>query len=406
MSETEDIWLQAREWFNNMNQNSRNQMILTMYKLCIGIRDISHEKLMEAINNQWNEKFNKQSEFIKRLTIENEILSKNQENGINTLVNKIKDLESNLNNSVNVLSSKITPSSNGKLGEDYIDQILSKIPNSSFINITQQKGGGDFLLVLGDIKIMIESKNWTNSSIKGNPKEIENFRKTAVQAKEERDVDFAIMALHRVTDIKGRPMEIEIENTKNGAMMLLYVTNLFNHPDRILYAIDAGILLLKQQSQYKIDKERFIYQINNFMKGISNMEESIKDRQKIIKDLNILTIKDTEQLLTLKHMLDDVLNNTDQLTIKDKIIKYYIDIMKTNKNQKITKHMLETKCLENKIPARHVRLLGGIKAIKELAIKHIGDNKQLYGSIEGINNIDQIYSDDNNDNNSDISDSE
>lgn len=405
MSETEDIWLQAREWFNNMNQNSRNQMILTMYKLCIGIRDISHEKLMEAINSQWNEKFNKQSEFIKRLTIENEILSKNQENGINTVVNKIKDLESNINNSVNVLSSKITPSSNGKLGEDYIDQILSKIPNSSFINITQQKGGGDFLLVLGDIKIMIESKNWTNSSIKGNPKEIENFRKTAVQAKEERDVDFAIMALHRVTDIKGRPMEIEIENTKNGAMMLLYVTNLFNHPDRILYAIDAGILLLKQQSQYKIDKERFIYQINNFMKSISNMEESIKDRQKIIKDLNILTIKDTEQLLTLKHMLDDVLNNTDQLTIKDKIIKYYIDIMKTNKNQKITKHMLETKCLENKIPARHVRLLGGIKAIKELAIKHIGDNKQLYDSIEGINNIDQIYSDDNNDNNSDISDS-
>jgi hypothetical protein len=37
----------AKKWFNNMNPMSRNQMIVTMYKLCLTTRDVSHEKLIE-----------------------------------------------------------------------------------------------------------------------------------------------------------------------------------------------------------------------------------------------------------------------------------------------------------------------------------------------------------------------
>ena len=371
----DQLFEDARAWFNNMNPTSRNQMIVTMYKLCLTTRDMSHEKLIESLNAQWNEKFNKQIDFIKRLTMENEVLSKNQELGINVVVNKLKDLESNLNssfhatnNEISGLSSKITPSANGKIGEDYIDKLLSKIPNSSFTNVTQSKGSGDFLFVTGEIRIMIESKNWTDSSIKGNPKELDNFRKTAIEAKEEGKIDFAIMALHRVTSLKGRAMEIEMEITKKGSLILLYVTNLFNHPERILYAIDAGILLLKQQSQHTIDKDRFVYQINSFLKGIDGIEESIKERQKIIKDMTSLVKKDSEQILNLKHMLDNILNNTEQVSIKDRVIGFYTDLVKIN-GQRITKSMLETKCLENKIPARYVRTIGGIKTIKELALK-------------------------------------
>jgi hypothetical protein len=384
---SDQLFEDARSWFNNMNPTSRNQMILTMYKLCLTTRDISHEKLIETLNGQWNDKVQKQLEFIKRLTMENEVLAKNQDLGINAVVNKINQMESNLNNSIRSanteiigLSSKITPSTNGKLGEDYIDQLLSKIPNSSFTNVTQSKGSGDFLFVTGDIHIMIESKNWTDSSIKGNPKELENFRKTAIEAKEERGVDFAIMALHRVTSLKGRAMEIEMEMTKKGSLMLLYVTNLFNHPERLLYAIDAGILLLKQQSQQTINKDKFVYQINSFLKCIDAIDESIKERQKIIKDLNNLCKKDSEQSMLMRQMLDNILNNTEQIPIKDRIVNFYIDLMRTS-GQKITKSMLETKCLENKIPARHVREIGGIKIIRQMALeKSKTDNDSEHGS--------------------------
>lgn len=371
----DQFFQEAREWFNGMNADSRNQMILVLYKLCLSTRDLSHEKLINSLNSQWTEKFNKQTEHVKHLTIENEVLTKHQEIGINAVVNKINQMETNLNNSIRTtsseivgLSSKITPSANGKLGEDYIDQLLSKIPNSSFTNVTQSKGSGDFLFVTGDIRIMIESKNWTDSSIKGNPKEIDNFRKTAINSKEEGIIDFAIMALHRVTSLKGRAMEIEMEITKKGSLILLYVTNLFNHPERILYAIDAGILLLKQQSQHAIDKDKFVYQINSFLKGIDGIDLSIKERQKIIKDLTSLTKKDSDQLMNLRQMLDNIINNTEQIPIKDRLINFYLDLKKTH-GDKITKSMLETKCLENKIPARVVREAGGIKAIKAFALE-------------------------------------
>lgn len=367
----EQLFEDARIWFNGMNPTSRNQMILTMYKLCLTTRDISHEKLIETLNGQWNDKVQKHLEYIKRLTMENEILNKNQETSTNLIVGQLKNLELNLSTSVNTLSSKITPSANGKIGEDHIDQILGRIPNSSLTNVTQSKGSGDYLLVLSGIQIMIESKNWTDSSIKGNPKELELFRKTAIEAKEENGIDFAIMALHRVTSIKGRAMEIEIEMTKKGALMLLYVTNLFNHPERLTYAIDAGILLLKQQSQYAVDKDKFIYQINNFLKSIDSFDESIKERQRIIRDLTNQCKKDSDQAMSMRLMLDNILNNTEQIPIKDKVINFYIDLMKTK--QKVTKSMLEAKCLENKIPCRHVREIGGIKLIREMALEKINE---------------------------------
>jgi len=377
-SQTPPEWEDARVWFNNMNVQSRNQLILTMYKLCLSTKDISHEKLTESINNSWSEKMKNQIEVNKHLILENEVLTKNQSLSVGTLTCALKDLELSISNTMNGISQKITPSSNGKLGEDYIDELLSKIPNSEFYNRTQSKGSGDFLYVTGGIRIMIESKNWTNSSIKGNPKEIDNFRKTAIEAREDGEppIDFAIMALHRVTDIKGKALDIELVYTKKGSLMLIYVTNLFNHPERILYAIDAGLLLLNQQSQQSIESDKFLYQVDNFVKGIEHMEESIKERNKQIKDANNLIKKDSEQLMTLKQMLDNILTNSDQVPIKERVINFCSELITLHGEQKVSKIMLETKCLEHKIPGRWVRESGGIKIIKQLALEKLNKSKE------------------------------
>ena len=361
------LWNELRNWFNNMNINSRNQMILTMYKLCLGTKDTSHEKLSESLNTQWTERLNKQLEITKRLTMENTVLSKNQETGLGTMISALKDLELNISNTMNSISLKITPSANGKLGENYIEELLGKIPNVSLINKTQIKGSGDFLFVTGGIRIMIESKNWTNSSIKGNPKELENFRRTAIEAREEDTIDFAIMALHRVTELKGKAMDIEMVYTQRGRLMLLYVTNLFNHPERILYAIDTGLLLLTQQSQQSVDSDKFLYQVDNFMRGIGHMEESVKERTKQIRDMNHLIKKDSDQLMTLRQMLENILSNTEQLPLKDRIVKLCSELITQHGENKVTKVMLENKCLEQKIPARFVREYGGIKILKKIA---------------------------------------
>lgn len=376
---SEDVWKKARDWFNGMDPSSRNNMILTMYNLCLTTRDISHEELANTLNSQWGEKYNKQVECIKQLMIENEVLTKNQESGVTTLVDRMNSLEARLSSSIKStgdeivnLSCKLTASSNGKIGEDFIVSMLSKIPNASFTDVTQSKGCGDFLLVIDGIKIMIESKNWTNSSIKSKPAEIENFKKVAVEAKEDHTtaIDFAIMVLHRVTDMKGKPLELEIVSTCKGPLILLYVTNVYNHPDRLFYSIDAGILLLKQQTKQDIDKVTFVQQTNNFIKSIDSLENSIEQRSRCIRDLSNMCKSDLETIKILRSTLTSITSGTPEMSVKDKLLTIYSELVSRYGN-KVTKKQLEDGCLNSGIPARSVRDYGGLNKIKQLYLSEV-----------------------------------
>ena len=368
-------WEDARAWFNNMEVNSRNQLISTMYRLCMSTKESSHTKLAESLNSQWQERFNVQVNESKRLQMQNDIFQENQNQHVNVLNESIRNLESKVNESINSIALKITPSSNGKLGEDYIDRLLGNVPGSDLTNISQSKGCGDFLYKQGDIRIMIESKNWTNSSIKGNPKELTNFKNTAILAKEEGKIDYAIMALHRVTDLKGRAIDLETVYTAKGRLMLIYVTNLFNHPDRLLYAIDCGILLLQQQNQASTDTDKFLYQIDMFLKSIGNIEDSVKERTKIIKNLLSISKRDGENAQVLRQTLQNIINDTEKIPLEDRVTNYCWELIVQNgkDSTKVTKGMLEARLLENKIPARWVREMGGIKIIRKLAEEKFSD---------------------------------
>lgn len=379
-----ELWEEARNWFNQMNAPERNNMILTLYKLCLMTKDVSHVKLTEELNRSWQEKVNglnmkwsvkykEQLDLAERLSFENNIYKKTTDEGFGQLSDKIKGLEHKLENEINGLSLKITPSANGKLGEDLIENVLSNIPGAKLYNVTQKKGNGDFILEINDKKVMIESKNWTNSSIKGNPKEIDSFRSTAIDSKENQVIDFAIMAMHRVTDLKGKIIDMETVHTKRGNLNLIYVTNLFNYPDRLLYAIDTGLLLLSNESKMDISKEKFMYQLDTFMKSIESMEDSIKEYSRISRSMNELIKKDTETIGNIRLCIENMLNDSDQIPIKDRVINICAELITEHTEDRVTKLLLEKKCTEKNIPARWVRDLGGIKEIKKL----VADRKEF-----------------------------
>jgi hypothetical protein len=164
-----ELWDEAKTWFNNMHVSDRNNLILTMYKLCLATKDTSHSKLSEDINKGWNEKMNQlnlkwtedfgvQVNKLQKMEIENQIYKQKNYEGFDTLFNKLNNFEHKLENEINGLSLKISPSTNGKLGEDYIEGILSKIPGAKLHNVAQSKGNGDFLFEINDKKFMIISK--------------------------------------------------------------------------------------------------------------------------------------------------------------------------------------------------------------------------------------------------------
>lgn len=363
-------WEEAKEWFNNLDTVDRNNMVMIMYRLCMKLKDKSHAQIIETMNASWQEKVNAiETNFMKQKE-QLELENKKYKNGESTsiIVNHLNKLE----NEINGLSLKITPSSNGKLGEDYIENLLNKIPGARLSNLTQMRGNGDFLLEINNRKMMIESKNWTNSSIRGNPREIELFKETAIAAREEMGIDCAIMALHRVTDIRGKTIELETVYTKKGSLILIYVTNLFNYPDRILYAIDSGLLLLDQRAHNSIDRDKFIYQINFILKIVENLEESIKERSRHMKASNELIKKDIDNLNLIKTMFDEIADlPLNEQSSKNKIIKICADLIKLHGEKLVTKKSLENACLEMSIPIRLIRDEGGIKEIKRLAVIEI-----------------------------------
>jgi len=216
---------------------------------------------------------------------------------------------------------------------------------------------------------MIESKNWTDASIKGNPSELANFRQVAIDAKENNLIDFAIMAMQRVTNLKGRALQMETEPTKNGQLVLIYTTNLYHNPDRLLYAIDAGIVLFKQE--INVDKDRFLYQINNFLKGIESLENSIKERSKLIKNMSGLIRTDSDNLSNMRTLLSAIINESNIISPRDKLINVYIDLLKENKDAKITKILLEAKCIEVGIPVRSIRDVG-MRELQKVALEKLG----------------------------------
>ncbi len=323
MTDKIDVMGQAREWFNDLDANVRNQMVLTVYKLCIGI---SATKVSDHINSQWTEKFKKQEDVNRQLKEDAKIFS------------KLETLEKELNNL-----------SNTRVDEN-IESILSSVPNSEI-----KHREGYFIFTINDVGIMVcEGEN------------PENFKLLANEVKGSDNAHFAILAKN---EISGKSVEMEIIYTKSGPMTLLYVTGLKNHPERILYAIDTGILLMKNNGGSQNDL--IMYQLNNFIKGIQNVEDSIKERNKHVNDMISLIKKDEDHVEGLKLLLNNMLSsgNNPCKTNKDKILSLCSGLIIVHGENHITTKVLESLCADNNIPPRIIRDLGGIKAIKQTLIE-------------------------------------
>lgn len=343
---------EAHVWFEALSETTRSRLITTIHRLCLTTKDSSHELLINALNSEFDEKLEKSNNEIKDLKRENEILLNINKTTTDPLNKELSELKMYIVN----LSAKLTPSVNGKIGENHIEQILGSIPNTHLENITQTKGSGDFLFVYGAVKFMIESKNWTDSTFRKSPSDLDLFKQDAIIAKSEHSVDIAIMVLHRVTTIKGRLINIDTLHTEKGPVILIYITNTINYPERLVHAIDTGISLLKNQPIDTESINKFMISFNESFVNITTLENSVKERYKIIKSLVDITDKDIECISCIKKSF----NNKSEEDIVDLYSKLML------KTKSITKAMLESECKNAGIQFSNSIVL---KEIKEKALR-------------------------------------
>ena len=197
MTDKNEALSQARDWFNDLDTNIRNQMVLTMYKLCMGINSA---KVAESINSQWNEKFKKQEEINRQLKEDSKIFSKLEE----------------LEKEISILNTK------KKAGTK---EILSSMPDSHI----KEYENNCFIFATSGYNVLINNEE----------QKPENFKLCVQTAKENNRIQFAIL----IVENANKTIEMETIYTKSGSVIIIYITNTLLHPERILYALDAGILL-------------------------------------------------------------------------------------------------------------------------------------------------------------------
>ena len=371
------------EWFEKLDADTKDNSIKMLYELCIRTKDESNKKFEELINQkhssiiiQKDSVITQKDTEITKLKISNEIFKEIQQNYSTDVKEHIKNIELKvseglsitrleLGKSISDVSIKLTPSVKGKVGENNIDHILGNIPGGKLTNVSITKGGGDFKFVINGIKIMIESKAIGTLSLK----ETEAFKKTATEFHESDKIDFAVMAHHCDVKFKGTALSIEKVETKRGRLILIYVANLFNHPERLLYTINTGLFLFENQPIDGLNIVKFLESIDDYIKIIESLEHSSKEKEKNIISLRLSVNEDNISLKKLKEKLVESTRNTDtgrNLSIKEKVIKLYISL---EKQGKVSVELIKKECSDNGI-ANNIfnKEIGGIKQLKQMVL--------------------------------------
>lgn len=270
----------ALDWFNSLNPNIKGNFIYNSYQLYSSIHD----------SNQ----FQPQNQGI---------FGGQNQSPFNEIKEQIKELESKL----------ISNHSKGIIGENWVYDYMKDIPGVIIKNVTREKGLTDFYFEFHDsvkmISGLIESKNVDKVS----QLHLDNFKKDVIDAiTNEFNVSFAFFIAHKAISINGIDMEvIEVNEEK---VILFYIYDLFNRPDRFLTAlniaktltvnidlpIDKVKLIINRIDEISYDIRAHKRLINKQLLIIKNSEANVKNMFKLLESK-----EKTEKELDEKELVDE-----------------------------------------------------------------------------------------------------
>jgi hypothetical protein len=264
----------ALEWFQNLDQDLKRKFILTNYLLHCSIGEKDHHQTL--VPNHLNKPIESDSE---------------------KHFQDIKD-------QINELSSKLISNySKGIIGENWVYDYMKEIPNCIINNVTHDKGLTDFyfeiqypMTLQRPLIGLIECKNVEKVS----NVHLEHFKVDVINAvNDDYKINFAFFVAHRATNINGIDMEIlkidandaveKLGNIEERKVILFYVYDLFNRPDRLLTALNIA-KTLTVSSELPIDS------IKNVIKKIDILESDVKEHKRLVNK-QVALLKNTELVI-------------------------------------------------------------------------------------------------------------
>jgi len=277
------------DWFNGLQKEVKLRLISSQYHLHLSIRDRSTEEIVDTLSKKFENERLDLNRKIDILREENSVI--NRTAGFNFIMDKMEEMENNLLLNQKDLEGKLTSNHvKGIIGENFIERIVSQIPNCQIDDVSREKGLTDFKMYIKNEKFaedhvcLIESKNVEKVSLEN----LNNFRKDVLEADEK--IHFAIFVAQRAITISGRIFSIECLSAKDHNMFLFFISDVFNNPERLLIAIQLGQTLsnnlIYSKNVHKIMHgiDKVLININKLSENINKLSNGLKTQQTIIEN--------------------------------------------------------------------------------------------------------------------------
>jgi len=275
-------------WFQSLSNDAKYRIIYSQYYLHLSLKDNNALRLEKIHQKEILNKekiINKLQYDYNQVSSEYEVLNKTMG------FQKMSEQFATLNNSISVLENKLTTNYvKGKIGENWIEDQLSVIPNLLVKNITRLKGSTDFYAEISHKGFLIESKNVEVV----NNGQLENFHKDLLNTN--LDISFAIFVAQRARLVNGKAFSLELINN----IYVFYISDVFNYPDRLLTAIHLGITLSKTSENHQLNFNKIttiLEKIDKLSIFLKDIQHNIGQQEKIVKS-GILEIEDLLKIIT------------------------------------------------------------------------------------------------------------
>jgi hypothetical protein len=351
-----------RSWFTSLEADHQYLLLKLNYDICnstIGLKD--NENIVKNLNKKWENKLenihNDYKSKVNELVLENQAIKNNNFNDVKKVVDDLYD---------NLLV-KFSGNKKGQVNEKLIyDMLLEKYPKCEIKNVSGSNGCGDIYMNINGIRFMVECKMQQESILRSDPDKVfDRFKKESIEAINNNIVDISIFisAGSKIIPNYGT-FESEEIITKRGKSYLIYISDIYNYPERIDAAVELGI-----QFSSNITDETTIYskvleigdKMNKLSKYIYKLETNVKNEHDILNSMKT-------ELNCIEGEFKSSLDNVRQL---DEIIDIIQELIKKNGFRDTTTKIIEDEFKSRCIPLRKIRDNGGIKKLKILANKKL-----------------------------------
>ena len=342
-------------WYNNLEESTRNNIILSIYNLVGDTADnVVINKLKRECLGKIEEKERESDEKDNKIAIIKDCFN-------NNMLDEIRNLD-----------KKITNNVIGRMGElltiDLLELNFPKAIIRDNNSMTKTKEKGDIYFELNNIKCMIESKAQTEANLKRDPSgTIKKFENEFINYVQNGDIDFGIFVAQRSNIIPNKgTISLEFIPTSKGNKLVCYIANTFIHQDRLISAIESGLSIVNNiydnGNKNRNNINTMMASINCLLNDISSYSYNLKEKHKVAKMTMDLYQKDKLFYTSLNDKLKDIIKSGNNKELDNRILDIANKLY--SGNRRFLKRDLIRKCGEEGITKDIVNKMGNIMLIK------------------------------------------